>query len=303
MASDKKPLWVEEGLSSFRENVLPEEKDLLCPTFACIPLYDEITFQGILYVGFSKSRRFSPQEVDLLLVVGEAMGAAISHEKRVKELSTLWELNKALLTTVNFDRILHLTLTAITIGEGLKFNRAILFLINEKNHILEGTIAVGPDSAEEAGRVWSSLSQRKGSLLDTITQLYPQGHSALNSMVNKIQIPLEQEPNPYANIKLNFRYFFVRKVMFVKYAVAYIILPGGFGTMDELFESVTLIQTHKIRPFPVILVGSSYWKGLLHWMKETVLKEGKISPSDLEILQVIDEPEEIIKTIKKTVIL
>jgi len=193
MASDKKPLWVEEGLSFSKENVLPEEKDLLCPTFACIPLYDEITFQGILYVGFSKSHRFSPQEVDFLLLVGEAMGAAIAHEKRVKELSTLWELNKALLTTVNFDRILHLALTAITIGEGLKFNRAILFLINEKDHILEGTMAVGPDSAEEAGRVWSSLSQSKGSLLDTITQLYPQGHSALNSIVNKIQIPLEQE--------------------------------------------------------------------------------------------------------------
>ncbi len=118
-----------------------------------------------------------------------------------------------------------------------------------------------------------------------------------------IQIPLEQEPNPYSNIKLNFRYFFVRKVMFVKYAVAYIILPGGIGTLDELFESLTLIQTQKIKPFPVILVGSTYWKGLLDWMKEVVLKEGKISLSDLEILQVIDEPEEIIKAIKKTVIL
>ncbi|OGP90999.1 MAG: Rossman fold protein, TIGR00730 family [Deltaproteobacteria bacterium RBG_16_48_10] len=118
-----------------------------------------------------------------------------------------------------------------------------------------------------------------------------------------IQIPLEQEPNPYANIKLNFRYFFVRKVMFVKYAVAYIILPGGFGTMDELFESLTLIQTQKIKPFPVILVGSNYWKGLLDWMKEVVLKEGKTSPSDLEILQVIDEPSEILRAIKKTIIL
>src|SRR5512139_583498 len=124
-----------------------------------------------------------------------------------------------------------------------------------------------------------------------------------NSIGLNIEIPLEQKPNPYANITLKFRYFFVRKVMFVKYAVAYVILPGGFGTMDELFESVTLIQTHKIRPFPVILVGSDYWKGLLDWMKETVLKEGKISPSDLEILQVIDDPEEIVKTIKKTVIL
>ncbi|MDI6764367.1 MAG: TIGR00730 family Rossman fold protein [Thermodesulfobacteriota bacterium] len=118
-----------------------------------------------------------------------------------------------------------------------------------------------------------------------------------------IELPLEQKPNPYANITLKYRYFFVRKVMFVKYAVAYIILPGGFGTMDELFESVTLIQTHKIKPFPVILVGSNYWKGLLDWIKEVVLKEGRISPTDLEILQLIDDPEEIVKTIKKTVIL
>ena len=118
-----------------------------------------------------------------------------------------------------------------------------------------------------------------------------------------IELPLEQKPNPYTNITLNFRYFFVRKVMFVKYAVAYIILPGGFGTMDELLESITLIQTKKIRPFPVILVGSNYWKGFLEWIKEVVLKEGKISSADLDILQLIDEPQEIIKTIKKTVIL
>jgi len=118
-----------------------------------------------------------------------------------------------------------------------------------------------------------------------------------------IELPLEQKPNPYANITLRFRYFFVRKVMFVKYAVAYVILPGGFGTMDELFESVTLIQTQKIKPFPVILVGSNYWKGLLDWIKGMVLKEGKISPGDLDILQIIDEPEEIVKAIKKTVIL
>jgi uncharacterized protein (TIGR00730 family) len=118
-----------------------------------------------------------------------------------------------------------------------------------------------------------------------------------------IQLPFEQMPNPYSNLSLSFRYFFVRKVMFVKYAVAYIILPGGFGTLDELFESVTLIQTKKIRPFPVILVGSEYWKGLLDWVKGTVLKEGKISPDDLDILHITDDPEDIIKTIKKTVIM
>jgi len=118
-----------------------------------------------------------------------------------------------------------------------------------------------------------------------------------------IELPLEQKPNPYTNITLNFRYFFVRKVMFVKYAVAYIILPGGFGTMDELLESITLIQTQKIKPFPVILVGSNYWKGFLDWIKEVVLKEGKISSAELDILQLIDKPEEIVKAIKKTVIL
>jgi uncharacterized protein (TIGR00730 family) len=118
-----------------------------------------------------------------------------------------------------------------------------------------------------------------------------------------IELPLEQKPNPYTNITLNFRYFFVRKVMFVKYAVAYIILPGGFGTMDELLESITLIQTKKIKPFPVILAGSNYWRGFLEWIKEMVLKEGKISSADLDILQVIDEPGEIIRAIKKTVIL
>ncbi len=117
-----------------------------------------------------------------------------------------------------------------------------------------------------------------------------------------IELPFEQKPNPYANLTLSFRYFFVRKVMFVKYAVAYVILPGGFGTMDELLESITLIQTHKIKPFPVILVGSDYWKGFLDWIKEVVLKKGMISTIDLEILQLIDDPSEVVKTIKKTVI-
>jgi uncharacterized protein (TIGR00730 family) len=117
-----------------------------------------------------------------------------------------------------------------------------------------------------------------------------------------IQLPNEQEPNPYTNLSLSFRYFFVRKVMFVKYAVAYIIFPGGFGTMDELFEAMTLIQTQKIKPFPVILVGSEFWKGLLDWVKTVVLKEGGISPNDLDIFQVVDDPSEILKIIKKTVI-
>jgi uncharacterized protein (TIGR00730 family) len=118
-----------------------------------------------------------------------------------------------------------------------------------------------------------------------------------------IQLPFEQKPNPYANVRLNFRYFFIRKVMFVKYAVAYVILPGGYGTLDELFEAVTLIQTKRIKPFPVILVNRSYWKGLLDWIRKVVCPDCMISPEDLDIIQVMDEPEEVVRAIKKIIIL
>lgn len=119
-----------------------------------------------------------------------------------------------------------------------------------------------------------------------------------------IQLPKEQASNPYTNIKVNFRYFFVRKVMFVKYAVAYIILPGGFGTMDELFEALTLIQTNRIRPFPVILLGKDYWKDLLSWIKKTMLlKHRMICPDDMDLFQCIDDPEAAVAAIKRIVIL
>jgi uncharacterized protein (TIGR00730 family) len=117
-----------------------------------------------------------------------------------------------------------------------------------------------------------------------------------------IKLPFEQKPNPYANIHIDYKYFFTRKVMFVKYAVAYVILPGGFGTMDELFEALTLIQTKRIKSFPLILMGSNYWRGLLDWMKNTMLAEDKILLADHELIQVIDEPEEVVKLIKKYVI-
>jgi hypothetical protein len=118
-----------------------------------------------------------------------------------------------------------------------------------------------------------------------------------------ISLPHEQTPNPFANIQLNFHYFFIRKVMFVKYAMAYVIMPGGFGTLDELFESVTLIQTQRIRPLPVILVGSDYWNGLVDWIRARLLGDKMISPEDIDILQVIDDPEEVVKAVKKVVIL
>ncbi len=124
-----------------------------------------------------------------------------------------------------------------------------------------------------------------------------------NSVGLNISLPHEQTPNPYANIQLNFHYFFIRKVMFVKYAMAYIIMPGGFGTLDELFEAVTLIQTQRIRPLPVVLVGSDYWDGLVDWIKARLQDEKMISPEDIHILQVLDDPEEVVKAVKKVVIL
>jgi signal transduction histidine kinase len=362
LIKEKRPIWMDEGSPLRREEVLLEEQDLLSPAFACLPLYDESTLLGILYIGFSKGRKFSSQETDLILLVAKEMECAIrndhlhrkaeeiiseltalhemgkavtstlkleerleliittglktlkakagvlrvedtrtktlevrrsvgeyhlnpldekiarrvfhtrtplslhhfseekpslsllcapfvskgkslgtltfyekeadppkfdekdlqllstmanqmssfienalihyetskmaqEHEKRVRQLSTLWELNKVLLTTVNFERIVHMSLTAITIGDGLGFNRGMLFLVNQKDHVLEGTMAVGPDNAEEAGRAWSTLSQRKGNLSDLVTQIepLPEINSGLNSIVKGLQIPLEQE--------------------------------------------------------------------------------------------------------------
>jgi hypothetical protein len=117
-----------------------------------------------------------------------------------------------------------------------------------------------------------------------------------------IRLPFEQKPNPYANIRIEYKYFFVRKVMFVKYAMAYVVMPGGFGTMDELFEAVTLIQTKRIKAFPVILMGSDYWNGLLDWVRATMLSERKIQPEDMELLQVMDDPDQVVKHIQKLVI-
>jgi uncharacterized protein (TIGR00730 family) len=112
-----------------------------------------------------------------------------------------------------------------------------------------------------------------------------------------IELPFEQKSNDYLTLSLKFKYFFVRKMMFVKYSLGFIIFPGGFGTLDELFEALTLIQTKKIRNFPVVLYGSEYWKVLLDWVGNVALKEGKISEQDLKLLHVTDSPAEIVQII------
>lgn len=118
-----------------------------------------------------------------------------------------------------------------------------------------------------------------------------------------INLPFEQEPNPFTNMPLDFKYFFVRKVMFIKYAMAFICLPGGFGTLDELFEALTLMQTRRIKSFPVILVGSEFWSGLVDWLREKLLVAGNITKDDLFLFELMDDPDEIVAHIKRTVIL
>jgi uncharacterized protein (TIGR00730 family) len=112
-----------------------------------------------------------------------------------------------------------------------------------------------------------------------------------------IELPMESGLNDYVNVGVEFRYFFVRKTVFIKYSQAFVVLPGGFGTMDELFEALTLVATGKITKFPIVLVGSAYWSGLLDWLKATMLAEGKIGADELELLHIADDPAEVVKII------
>ena len=118
--------------------------------------------------------------------------------------------------------------------------------------------------------------------------------AAVPSIGLDIELPMEQHQNPYVDIALEFHYFFTRKVMFVRYASGFVVFPGGFGTLDELFEALTLIQTEKVRHFPVVLVGSDYWTGLVEWLAGPVLDGGKIAAADVERLLITDDPDEVV---------
>lgn len=122
-----------------------------------------------------------------------------------------------------------------------------------------------------------------------------------NSCGLVIDLPFEAEPNPYIDpsFRLKFRYFFIRKVMFIRYAQGYVFLPGGLGTLDELFEALTLIQTKKIHPFPIYLMGKEYWDKMMTWLREVVLQEGCISPEDLDMFHITDDPEEVANGIER----
>ncbi len=117
-----------------------------------------------------------------------------------------------------------------------------------------------------------------------------------------IHLPLEQKPNQYLTIRSDYRYFFVRKLMFVKYAMAYIAMPGGFGTLDEVSEALVLIQTRRIKPFPIVFLGAAFWAGLIDWFKTTLLDRGFVSPDDMELITVLDTAEEAVSFIRRHVI-
>ena len=123
--------------------------------------------------------------------------------------------------------------------------------------------------------------------------------AGITSIGLNIQVPVAQKPNRFITKLIEFRYFFCRKVMFLKYANASVIFPGGFGTMDEFFETVTLIQTQRIEKFPVVLVGSEYWKGLIDWVKKSMINTNRVSEEDLDIFSIVDEPAEVVRVIKK----
>lgn len=170
-----------------------------------------------------------------------------------------------------------------------------------------GSARVAEDTAEyeQARAIASTLTARGFSVITGggpgVMEAANRG-AAENGGVSvglNIELPFEQRPNAYSNKLLSFRYFFVRKLMFVKYSMAFVILPGGFGTLDELFEAITLIQTRKIRPFPVILVGRTFWKGLIDWINGPVLAQQMISPEDLDILRIVDSPEEVLEVIRE----
>ncbi|MEJ5375708.1 MAG: TIGR00730 family Rossman fold protein [bacterium] len=204
---------------------------------------------------------------------------------------------------------------AMTVGDTWRMFRIMAEFVEGFEHLADispavsifGSARVRPDAPEY------QLTQRLAGLLvkrgyAVITGGGPGIMEAANkgaaeaggqSVGLNIELPFEQRPNPYANLQLNFRYFFVRKVMFVKYAIAYIVMPGGFGTVDELFEAVTLIQTNKIKPFPVVLMVKSYWEGLMRWIRETMLAEGKICSKDLDLLHLSDDPEEVVEIVER----
>lgn len=156
------------------------------------------------------------------------------------------------------------------------------------------------DAARETARLFAKLGLAiitggGPGIMEAANQGAKQGGGV--SVGCNIQLPMEQEPNPYLNVSLHFHYFFVRKLMLVKYAAAFVIFPGGFGTFDELFEALTLVQTGKMSHFPIVLYGTEYWKGMLEWIRQTVMAKGCVFPAEMDLIHVVDSPQDAVRTV------
>jgi len=205
-----------------------------------------------------------------------------------------------------FERALHFDFTVTDPWRVLRIMSEFIYGFDALAHVppcvtIFGSARTSPDDPSYAAAVETARLLAKAGF-GIITGGGPGIMEAANkgaqeggnlSIGCNIELPFEQAPNPYLDISLDFRYFFVRKTMFVKYSNAFIIFPGGFGTMDELFEALTLIQTKKVSNFPVILYGSKYWEGLLNWIRVTMLEEEKVSGDDVALLRISDDPQEI----------
>jgi uncharacterized protein (TIGR00730 family) len=181
----------------------------------------------------------------------------------------------------------------------------------EKLALIRPSVSIFGSSRFAADNHWYQTAERVARLLsDAGFAVVSGGGPGIMEAANKgahggkspsvgvnIELPLEQRPNPYQDVSLHFRHFFARKVMFVKYASAYVVLPGGFGTLDELAEILTLVQTGKTRRIPIVLVGSEFWSGLLDWFRQTMIGHGTITADDMDLMQVHNEPEDIVKAI------
>jgi uncharacterized protein (TIGR00730 family) len=171
-----------------------------------------------------------------------------------------------------------------------------------------GSARTKPDSAEYAvGEQLGAALARAGWAVITgggpgVMEAVNKGatHAGGVSIGLGIELPFEQKLNDWVDLGVNFRYFFVRKTMFVKYAQAFVVLPGGFGTMDELFEALTLVQTRKVTSFPVILYGAEYWRGLIDWLRNSMLPDGKINEVDLDLIHISDDIDEIVEIIQQS---
>jgi uncharacterized protein (TIGR00730 family) len=229
------------------------------------------------------------------------LGAAIEVDDAIRDPEPVLTEDQKLLDTSNVRedfrrsdswRVLRITSEVV---EGID-------ALGDLNHAVSifGSARVAPgDPHYEAARRIATLLARKG--YSIITGGGPGIMEAANrgaregggrSIGCNIELPFEQAANPWVDTLVNFRYFFVRKTMFIKYSSAFVIMPGGFGTLDELLEALTLIQTGKISHFPVVLYGSAYWSGLVNWLRDTVLSNGMIAEADLALLQITDDPDE-----------